>query len=146
MFRASKSPWWISDHLKLFETEHPPCRWMRLSSVLCPRPKDTFHRPITPRRLTPSGGVVIIPGRERHCLGSQGSYRHTRTRSHAPTHTHTPGKSPPDSEVSGRSRWIHRAEAGIVWAGKDFVVCFGLVLAFPIHLIPPTHSWIPPEF
>lgn len=89
MFRASKSPWWISDHLKLFETEHPPCRWMRLSSVLCPRPKDTFHRPITPRRLTPSGGVVIIPGRERHCLGSQGSYRHTRTRSRAPTHTHT---------------------------------------------------------
>lgn len=46
--------------------------------------RNTFHRPITPCSLTPTGGVVIIPGRERHCLGSQGNYRHTRVR----THTH----------------------------------------------------------
>lgn len=81
MFGASKSPWWISDHLELFETEHPLCRWMRLNRVLCPRPKEYFPSAHHPMQLnTHWKGCYHI--RQGKTLPGQ-----PRTHTHAHTHT-----------------------------------------------------------
>ena len=83
--------------------------------------------------------VVIIPGRERYCLGSQGSY------------THTPlVKVPRIQNLVWEAGQLHRAKAGAECTGKDFAVCFGLGFGFgfwpfPFTSFPAQHSWVPPE-
>ena len=94
MFRASKSPWWISDHLELFETEHPLCRWMRLNHVLCPHPKE--HRPSAHHPTQPNTHWRgCYHARQGRTLPGQPGELHTLTHSHTHTHpwythTHTP--------------------------------------------------------
>ena len=91
--------------------------------------RNTFHRPITPCSLTPTGRVVIISGRERHCLGSQG---HTRTH----THTHLVKVSQIQKLLGGADRSTEQKQEQCALAR---ILLFVLVCFWPF----PFTSFLP---